>query len=154
MTRFSRLLPLIAVSSAWITAPALAQGAAAAPPARQVVGRSTAKLSPGIRVGHLLFVSGQLGTGDSTMQGQTKRALDNIKAVLDQAGAKVEDVAKCTVFLASLDDSSGMNQARATEASRKRTGKVTSFLRRYIVSILPNRRGQDSFLSPTFGYAP
>jgi 2-iminobutanoate/2-iminopropanoate deaminase len=75
----------------------------------------SATLSGGVRMGDLLFVSGQLGTRagvtDTTIQGQTKIALENMKAVLDAAGAKVENVVKCTVFLVALSDFQGMNSA-------------------------------------------
>jgi 2-iminobutanoate/2-iminopropanoate deaminase len=95
-----------------------AQGGAASPPpppspaGKQIVGRPTATLSPAVRIGNLLFMSGTLPRGaDTTIQGQTKSALDAMKVVLDQAGGKVEDVVKCTVFLINNADFRGMNEA-------------------------------------------
>jgi 2-iminobutanoate/2-iminopropanoate deaminase len=75
-----------------------------------------ATLSGAIRVGDMLYLSGQLpGTRespmDSTIQGQTKQALEKVKALVEGAGAKMENVVKCTVFLASGADYQGMNQA-------------------------------------------
>ena len=75
---------------------------------------NTATLSAAIRVGDMLYVSGQLpGTReapmDSTIQGQTKQALDKIKAIVEGAGGKMENVAKCTVFLVNVADFQGMN---------------------------------------------
>ena len=71
-----------------------------------------ANYSPGVRAGNLLFVSGQLGPlTDSTMGGQTKGALENMKKVLDAAHARVEDVVKCTVFLTDMKEFNEMNQA-------------------------------------------
>jgi 2-iminobutanoate/2-iminopropanoate deaminase len=118
MSRRSRTI-LACLSIACITLPgagAAAQGATAQKTVVTPAGASPSRtLSAGIRVGNLLFISGQLGikagTPDTTIQGQTKVALDNVKAVLDAAGAKVEDVVKCTVFLASAADFSGMNTA-------------------------------------------
>jgi 2-iminobutanoate/2-iminopropanoate deaminase len=72
-------------------------------------------LSGAIRVGDMLYVSGQLPTirppADTTIQGQTKSALEKIKAIVDSAGTKMENVVKCTVFLVSQADFQGMNQA-------------------------------------------
>ena len=76
---------------------------------------ATATLTPGIRYGNILYVSGQLGTSrdapDSTIQGQTKRALENVQKVVEAAGATMADVLKCTVFLADVKDFAGMNSA-------------------------------------------
>jgi 2-iminobutanoate/2-iminopropanoate deaminase len=75
-----------------------------------------ATLSGAIRVGDMLYLSGQLpntrGPGaDTTIQGQTKSTLEKIKAIVDSAGAKMENVVKCTVFLVNAADVQGMNQA-------------------------------------------
>jgi 2-iminobutanoate/2-iminopropanoate deaminase len=72
-------------------------------------------LSAAIRVGDMLYISGQLPSmrppADTTIQGQTKSALDKVKAIVDSAGTKMENVVKCTVFLISQADFQGMNQA-------------------------------------------
>lgn len=83
---------------------------------RTVVAPSSAILSGAIRVGDMLYLSGQLPGSreapmDSTIQGQTKQVLDKIKALVEGAGAKMENVVKCTVFLTSQADFNGMNQA-------------------------------------------
>jgi 2-iminobutanoate/2-iminopropanoate deaminase len=75
---------------------------------------NSATLSGAIKVGDILYVSGQIaGTReapmDSTIQGQTKQVLDKIKAIVEGAGGKMENVAKCTVFLVNLADFQGMN---------------------------------------------
>ena len=91
--------------------PALA--AAQSPPVRQVVGTPTSTLSPGIRHGDVLYTSGQLGMragGDTTIQGQTRQTLENVKTIVEQGGSKMEHVVKCTVFLVDARDFSGMNQ--------------------------------------------
>jgi 2-iminobutanoate/2-iminopropanoate deaminase len=88
-------------------------------PGRQVVtppgGRPSATLSPAIRVGDVLYLSGQLGTSreaaDTTIGGQTTRALENLKRVVEAAGATMGHIAKCTVFLTSVADFQGMNRA-------------------------------------------
>src|SRR4051812_10990021 len=77
---------------------------------------NSATLSAAIRVGDMLYVSGQLPGSreapmDSTIQGQTKQALDKIKAIVEAAGGKMENVAKCTVFLINAADFQGMNES-------------------------------------------
>lgn len=71
--------------------------------------------SQAIRAGGLLFVSGQIplrpdGTmvdGDTAVQ--TRQVLDNLKAIVTAAGLRLEDVVKCTVYLANMDDFAAMN---------------------------------------------
>ena len=92
--------------------PATAQQGASAKQVIMPAGATpSATLSPGVRVGDLLFVSGQLGGRDSTIQGQTRQALENVKGVVEAAGATMSNVAKCTVFLVDVRDFAGMNQA-------------------------------------------
>ena len=75
-------------------------------------------LTPGIRVGNLVYGSGQLGTRrenpDTTIGGQTTIALDNIKKVFEAAGTDMAHALKCTVFLIDVKDFGGMNQAYRT----------------------------------------
>lgn len=79
-----------------------------------------APYSQAIRVGDLVFASGQLalrpGTGalvGETIQEQTEQALTNLAAVLEAAGSGLEKLVKTTVFLASLGDFDGMNDVYA-----------------------------------------
>ena|SRR5437867_9590607 len=70
--------------------------------------------SPAVRTGNLLFVSGQVGMRDGkTGQGieeQTRFTMENIRDVLQQAGASLEDVVKCTVFIKDMSLWAGMNE--------------------------------------------
>ncbi len=76
---------------------------------KQIIGTPTRTLSPAVRYGDLVFASGQLGGTDSTIQGQTKNALETMKTVLEQAGTNMGNVLKCTVFLVDIKDFQGMN---------------------------------------------
>lgn len=71
-------------------------------------------LSAGIRVGDMLYASGQLGlrrdAPDSTIEGQTRQALENTKAVLEAGGTSMANVVKCTVFLTRAGDFQGLNR--------------------------------------------
>lgn len=85
---------------------------AASAQGREVIGRSTATLSPAVKVGNLVFASGALpARGDSTIETQTTSALNNVKASLEAAGTKIENAVKCTVFLVDLKDFGGMNSS-------------------------------------------
>lgn len=66
--------------------------------------------SPAVRLGDWLFVSGQgpldpNGTiiGDC-IKSQTQQVMQNIKRLIEAAGGSMDDVARCTCHLASLDD--------------------------------------------------
>ena len=73
----------------------------------------TATLTPGTRQGNLIFTSGQLGLSrdatDSTIQTQTRKALENVRAVVEAGGSTMANVLKCTVFLIDVKDFAGMN---------------------------------------------
>ena len=65
--------------------------------------------SQGLRVGNLVFVAGQVPrdpqTGEmagDTIEVQTTRVLENVKAVLEAAGASMADVVKSTVHLSDV----------------------------------------------------
>lgn len=69
-----------------------------------------------IRFGNLLFISGQIpldpasGTvvaGDIAVQ--TRRVMENLKAVAAAAGMGLQDALKCTCFLKSMDDFAAFN---------------------------------------------
>jgi 2-iminobutanoate/2-iminopropanoate deaminase len=75
-----------------------------------------APYSQAIRVGDLVFVSGQValrpGTTamvGSTIEEQTEQVLANVKAILEAAGPGLDRLVKTTVFLANLDDFTAMN---------------------------------------------
>lgn len=77
--------------------------------------------SAGVSTGHLVFTAGQLGmdpkTGDLVeggIQAQTRQALNNLKAVLEAAGSKLELVIKTTVFLKDINAFGQMNEVYGT----------------------------------------
>lgn len=77
--------------------------------------------SPVVKVGNLLFLSGQIGNVPGTRQladtgivGQTRQTLENIKALLAAAGSGLERAVKCTVFLADIADYAAMNTVYAS----------------------------------------
>jgi 2-iminobutanoate/2-iminopropanoate deaminase len=73
--------------------------------------------SQGIQFGNVVYTAGQ-GPIDAatvkvmgdTIEDQTAKALDNIKVILEQAGATFEDVVKTTVHLSDLADFNAFNE--------------------------------------------
>lgn len=77
--------------------------------------------SPALKVGNLLFLSGQIPLDPATAQvvpgditAQTTRVLENMGALLTAAGADFSKVVRTTVFLTDLGDFAAMNQIYAT----------------------------------------
>lgn len=74
-------------------------------------------LSPGIRLGNLLFVSGQGAHDPGTHKvvpgpfpNQVRQCLENVKAVVETAGSSLDRVVKCTVFLTDIANYDPMNK--------------------------------------------
>lgn len=88
--------------------------------------------STAVRVGNLLFVSGQIGNkpgtrelADSGITGQTRQALENVKGVLARAGSSLGHAVKCTVFLTDMRDYPAMNAVYATYFSKDPPARST-----------------------------
>ena len=86
--------------------------------ARTIVGDIGGKpYSPATKAGNLIFVSGQLGLDSSggvvsdDAGLQTRQCLENLTAVLQEAGATLNDVTMVNVYLSSLSsDYDAMNE--------------------------------------------
>src|SRR6266702_2026262 len=77
--------------------------------------------SPAVRVGNMLYLSGQIGNlpgtrqlADTGIAGQTRQALENVKALLLAAGSSLDRGVKCAVFLTEIRDYGKMNDMYAT----------------------------------------
>ncbi len=77
--------------------------------------------SDAVRVGHMLYLSGKIGNIPPTLElaeggivGETRQALENIKASLEKYGSSLEEVVKCTVFLADIKEWAAMNEVYVT----------------------------------------
>jgi len=72
--------------------------------------------SQGIKAGSMVFTSGQLPIDPKTSQmpegieAQTRVSLENVKAILEAAGTKLENVAKIMIFLKDMNDFARMNE--------------------------------------------
>ena len=75
--------------------------------------------SQAVKAGNLIFVSGQLpidaATGEmpADIKAQTKQSIENIKAILEEAGATLDNVIKTTVLLADMSLFGDMNDVYA-----------------------------------------
>lgn len=85
-------------------------------------GAPTRPFTPAVRVGDLVFLSGQIGTRPDAQGGvvpggiqpETRQTMENIRVVLQSIGLTMEHVAKCTVFLADMAEWPAMNEVYVT----------------------------------------
>ncbi|PTX59224.1 2-iminobutanoate/2-iminopropanoate deaminase [Kordia periserrulae] len=73
--------------------------------------RQNTPFSAAVETENLLFLAGQIGKDHTTgklveggIKTETKQAIENIKAVLEQHNSSLERVVKCTVILADIND--------------------------------------------------
>ena len=76
--------------------------------------------SQAVRLGDLVFVSGQLGVDPSTrelvaggMPEQTRQAIENVSTVLQSAGTALDKVAKVNIFITDFSLLPAMNEVLA-----------------------------------------
>jgi 2-iminobutanoate/2-iminopropanoate deaminase len=67
--------------------------------------------------------TGQLELGD--VPSQTRRTLDNLKAILEAAGSSLDKVLRCNVYLKDINDFQAMNQVYATYFSAPHPARTT-----------------------------
>ena len=115
---------------ALLATPALAQ-------AREVIGAPASLISQAIRVGNMVYPSGQLpsrgANADTTIEGQTRSALENVKRALEMAGTTMDNAVKCTVFLVDGADYAGMNAAYRTFWPSAPPARTTVVVRALVV---------------------
>lgn len=77
--------------------------------------------SSAVRVDNTLYLSGNLGNIPGTLDlaeggisGETRQTMENISAVLQQFGSSMDEVVKCTVFLADMAEWGAMNEVYKT----------------------------------------
>ena len=92
--------------------------------------------SAAVRAGDYLYCSGQTpldpATGeliDGDVRAQTKRVLDNLRIVLQAAGADFSRVIKCSVFLIDMGDFAAMNEVYGAELSPTKPARTTVAVR-------------------------
>lgn len=73
--------------------------------------------SQAIRTGNLLFVSGQIPidprSGELVRSGiadETKKVLENLQAILEEAGGSLNDIVKTTIFIKDMNQFAAINE--------------------------------------------
>lgn len=73
-------------------------------------------LSPGIRVGDLIWTAGHVGRNPETgvtpedIRGQTRETLLNLQRVLEAGGSSLSNVVKVNIYLADINDRPAVNE--------------------------------------------
>uniref|UniRef100_A0A7C2V903 RidA family protein n=1 Tax=Ignisphaera aggregans TaxID=334771 RepID=A0A7C2V903_9CREN len=88
--------------------------------------------SQAVKVGGWLYISGQIPLDPSTgevveggVESQTRRVLENIKAILEAAGYTINDVVKVTVYLVDLNDFQAFNKVYSEYFSNHYPARTT-----------------------------
>jgi reactive intermediate/imine deaminase len=81
--------------------------------------------SPAVRVADVLYLSGQIGNDANNrlpagIEAQGRQAMDNVAAVLKANGRTMNDVFKCTVYLADMSQWAAFNKVYLTYFDPKR----------------------------------
>ena len=86
--------------------------------------------SDAVRVGHMLYVSGQIGNVPGKLElvpggigEETKQALENIRSILERHGSSLDRVVKCTVMLADIAEWTEMNAVYVAYFSERRPAR-------------------------------
>ena len=113
--RATLLVCIAAITTACVSVREVNPAGAGSGPHRQAY--QPGKLfSPVVRTGNLLFLSGVIGraeAGPNGIEPETRRALDTIGQRLALAGAGMQDIVKCTVFLDDIANYEAMNAVYA-----------------------------------------
>lgn len=92
-----------------------------------------APFSEAVRVGHMLYLSGKLGTDGPSglvsggIKAETKQTLENIRRALERNGSSLNEVVKCTVMLADMSEWAAMNEVYVTFFEQDRRPARSAF---------------------------
>lgn len=97
--------------------------------------KPAADYNQGVRKGGILQVAGQVpydpATGEivgDTVEEQTRRTLENVRAVLEEGGASFDDVVMLRVYLTETDDFASMNSVYKEFVSEPFPARTTLFV--------------------------
>jgi 2-iminobutanoate/2-iminopropanoate deaminase len=104
---------------------------AAGPRAVYMPAQADLPFSPAVRVGKMIYLSGQIATTLATpravvaggIEPETRQVMENIKEVLEKNGASMDDVVKCTVMLADIREWPAMNSVYTTYFSKNKPAR-------------------------------
>lgn len=91
-----------------------------------------APFSDAVRVGHMLYLTGQLGTDGSGLvsggiKAETKQVMENIRRVLERNGSSLDHVVKCMVMLVDMNERSAMSEVYVTYFAKDRLPARSTF---------------------------
>ncbi len=118
--RIVSFLAVLAIGATSIALPTSARAQQAAADIEFIGSRPNRALADAVRVGNTIYLSGKLGTapGRGLVEGgiepETRQTMENIKSALEGLGATMDDVVKCTVFLADMAEWGAMNGVYTT----------------------------------------
>lgn len=99
---------------------------------KKAFGQAQAPLTPALKVGKTIFISGQVPRTpegkivEGDVRAQTEQVLDNIEALLKEAGASMADVVKTTVILPQVKrDFAAMNEVYARRFPEPKPSRTT-----------------------------
>jgi reactive intermediate/imine deaminase len=98
---------------------------------KQTFGKSHVPLSPAVKAGGFVFVSGQVPTDQSGavvsggIEAQTRQVLENIKSALALAGCTLDDVVKTLVVLQDARDFGAFNKVYASYFPTNQPARTT-----------------------------
>jgi 2-iminobutanoate/2-iminopropanoate deaminase len=88
--------------------------------------------SQAIKAGNMLFVSGQIAIDpksgqllEGDIKAETKQVLENLKAVVLASGFQLAQVAKCSIFLRSMEDFLAVNEVYAQYFEQSKPARET-----------------------------
>ena len=88
--------------------------------------------SQGIRVGDFVFVAGEKGINPATgsiveggIAAETRQTFENIKAILEAAGASLDDAVRTVVYLTDIEEFSATNEVYAQYLKVDPPGRTT-----------------------------
>ena len=95
-------------------------------------GFTTGAYSDGIVVDGLLYVSGQASVDFKTskfqlgtIEEETHRTMQNLKAIVEAAGSSLDHVVKCTVHLADIQDFNRYNEVYSSYFGERKPARTT-----------------------------
>ena len=88
--------------------------------------------SQAVKVGNLMFISGQIpldpGTGDlvsQSIEDQAKQVLENVKSICEAAGCSLDDIVKISIFLTDLSNFAVVNDMMKEYFSKPYPARAT-----------------------------
>ena len=99
---------------------------------KETFGKAAVPLSPAVRAGDFVYVSGQVPTGSDGkviaggIEAETKQVMANVEAALKLAGCALGDLVKTTVYLRDRADFAAFNAVYATYFSSDPPARTTA----------------------------